>query len=598
MRGVGVALVLLLLPVAAGCLSRSAEKLEAQSVLVPPNVARWIDEMDDVAWDISGNYSRTLTKGVFEVLPVEHIDLATHDETRISMAVWRPDVPAGTKVPVILDVGPYYGDVIDEIVGGREKEFFLDQFVANGFAYGRVAIRGTSSSGGCMEFFSENEQKDVDAAVTHFGTAEWSNGNVALYGASYDGTTPWIAASFGNPHLKTIVPVSGLTDVAELMFRNGTSESRGTIMHSVVYWPFGFETLSRSPADKIENFCEEAVRGFAAGPYTYLTGDRETPGPVAGYWEARDWREKVKANYKGSVLLVHGLQDWNVEATMSYPFVNELEAQGIAVKHMLGQWGHDWPDRASREDHIRWDWGEMLVRWFDRELRGNTAANPGPNADVEDNYGLWRIEASWPPKDAVQTSYYLGAGVLATEPQSDGSVRVVNPGAAVGRNGVMVPFMGGTPLTEAVFDLGRLDADLRFAGLAHLPLTVVPSNAHGGNLYVELLDVGRGGQVKRAAHAVMNLRFYAGGIEPQTLTPGRPVVTEIEFFPADVLVPAGHRLVLRVVPDTGSGTDGMHESPTPTPIEIQWGGEKSVLRLPIIDRDVGAGMYAGQPRPR
>ena len=60
------------------------------------------------------------------------------------------------------------------------------------------------------------EQRGIDAAVTWLGTQSWSNGNVGIIGKSYDVSTPW-RATFGNPHLATIVPMSGLIGVHELM---------------------------------------------------------------------------------------------------------------------------------------------------------------------------------------------------------------------------------------------------------------------------------------------------------------------------------------------------------------------------------------------
>ena len=79
----------------------------------------------------------------------------------------------------------------------------------------------------CMDLMGTAEQLGNDAAVRWLGEQNWSNGNVGLIGKSYDGSTPWQAAMFGNEHdyLKTIVPISGLIGVKELMWRNGSSEA-------------------------------------------------------------------------------------------------------------------------------------------------------------------------------------------------------------------------------------------------------------------------------------------------------------------------------------------------------------------------------------
>ena len=57
---------------------------------------------------------------------------------------------------------------------------------------------------------------------------------------SYDGSTPWRTATFGNPHLATIVPMSGLIGVHELMWRNEV-EASGMIMRNGVYGSFGID---------------------------------------------------------------------------------------------------------------------------------------------------------------------------------------------------------------------------------------------------------------------------------------------------------------------------------------------------------------------
>ena len=82
-----------------------------------------------------------------------------------------------------------------------------------------------------MDLMGNAEQLGNDAAVRWLGEQAWSNGAVALIGKSYDGSTPWQAAMFGAEHdyLKTIVPISGLIGVKELMWKNGSSEARAPL---------------------------------------------------------------------------------------------------------------------------------------------------------------------------------------------------------------------------------------------------------------------------------------------------------------------------------------------------------------------------------
>ena len=71
----------------------------------------------------------------------------------------------------------------------------------------------------------------IHSAVEWLGQQNWSNGNVAIYGKSYEGATAWEAAAQGSEHLKTIVPVSGTTALG-LYYTKMEAEARSQIMHS------------------------------------------------------------------------------------------------------------------------------------------------------------------------------------------------------------------------------------------------------------------------------------------------------------------------------------------------------------------------------
>ena len=62
--------------------------------------------------------------------------------------------------------------------------------------------------------------------------------------------------------------MSGLIGVHELMWRNGSMEARGMIMHNGVYGSFGVD----GDADDVDNACEGYMEGYINGPAAYLTG--------------------------------------------------------------------------------------------------------------------------------------------------------------------------------------------------------------------------------------------------------------------------------------------------------------------------------------
>ena len=139
---------------------------------------------------------------------------------KVSLGLWLPDVEEGTKVPVIAEFGPYFDETsVDtgpvEQPGTWLGGMLINQILPHGYAFAQVSVMGTGRSNHCMDLMGNAEQLGVDAAVTWLGTQNWSNGKVAMIGKSYDGSTPWQAATFGNEHLATIVPISGLIGVME-----------------------------------------------------------------------------------------------------------------------------------------------------------------------------------------------------------------------------------------------------------------------------------------------------------------------------------------------------------------------------------------------
>ncbi|MEK6985419.1 MAG: CocE/NonD family hydrolase [Candidatus Thermoplasmatota archaeon] len=558
---------------------------------------------------------------------------STDAEVTITMAIWRPE-NVTTPVPIIVDAGPYFEydshcrvpdqnpcrveqipDAID--YPGQTTPFSLKNFLPHGYAVVQLAVRGTGTSGGCMDLLGPAEQHDLDQAITWLGEQPWSNGNIAMVGASYDGSTPWLVAAAGNPHLKTIVPTSGLPDIFDLMFRNGTAETRGSIMHSLVYWPYGFSDgfpWNRLPAavppgtlppfpgagangreqyQDLQNLvCPELYRGAAQGPLASVTGSRLTE--ASDYWTVRDHQQAVLDNYEGSIFLVHGLQDWNVDPHVAVPFNVQLRAAGIEMKEWFGQWGHAFPDSTCARTVPDWvtlpcrlDFAEVLLRWFDRYLKDNATADLGPALQVQDNVGFWRNADAFPPTDAAWQPWALtGDGALSN---------AAGPASTFTLNPPQTGAPGNTlELKSAVFE-----EDVRVSGLPtlHIPFT---STAGGGMLGAWLMDEDADGNVRAPSagqnldgdwvpfgipvvgHAQMNLRYYAGGEEAQTLRPDTQYVARMQFEPLDILVPRGHRLTLWVFqyayPDHQA-------SLTPSPVEIALGEGGAVLNLPTIAVD-------------
>ncbi|MBJ35455.1 MAG: hypothetical protein CMB62_02420 [Euryarchaeota archaeon] len=544
-------------------------------------------------YDTSQPYSFVLNQGTYELLETDNEFDSVHvmipynlplseggaaatcqfggECPQISLAYWRPKVPNGVKVPVIAEFGPYFGETSASTPDVSQPGSWLgisviQNLLPHGFAFAQVSVTGTGSSNHCMDLMGFAEQEGINAAVEWLGTQDWSNGNVGMIGKSYDGSTPWQAAMYGNEYLKTIVPISGLIGVRELMWKNGSSEARAPFMHNVVYGSYGYEADKEE--QNLQNACPDYALSSLYGAEAYTFGGSE----FSGYWEERYFLDRVLENYRGSVYIVQGFHDWNVDPHMAVPVINTLLDTGIEAKVLMGQWDHDYPDRPDYQKQrsdpgrgseaypqmVRFDWMQDLLEWFTYYLQ-ETGPKPSLYLEIQNNRGEWRVEERYPASDSITIEMTLGSADLVHT--SNGNT--------------IAPFANN----YVVFETPEFNQTFRFGGLPQLHLDVTLAGS-GGSVYALMEDCNADNECIHIGHATMDLRYHAGGTEYQVLSPGQTVNAKMEFFAMDVLIPEGHKIRLSL---TDIGDDYLPPSNT-APVEIGI-NENSILRLHEINTD-------------
>ena len=562
----------------SGCLSDDSDDENGSSSYVsypePWDRANLIYDNSDVfsRVTINGTYNTSAPQSIY--VPVPTITAADGGAgitggAEVHLGLWLPEIDgcdftAGNiseecKVPVLADVGPYYddGDVSATTPADRLGRFLIENYVPHGYAVAQVSVFGTGNSNHCMDLMGTDEQRGIDAAVSYLGEAAWSNGKVGLIGKSYDGSTPWQAATFGNPYLATIVPMSGLIGVHELMWRNGSMEARGPIMHNGVYGSFGID----GDGGDAENLCEGYIEGYVNGPAAYQTG-----GMVAyagnTYWTERSFLSRVLENYQGSIYIIQGMQDWNVDPHMAFPIHQQVEEAGIEIKTLAGQWAHDYPDRIEGHSSqgsgrgaeaypytLRWDWADEMLYWFDWYLKGEGRA-PTLGVEMQDNRGGWRFETTYPAPDTE----YLAIN-----------------GADMGPDGTSM-----SAASSITMSYGPFEEDVYIAGMPTFHIPVTPSTLNGAHGFLEMTDENG----MHLGHAVMDFRFHAGGRDGQlSLIPYVEVMGLMEFMPMDVFISAGETIFITL---TQTGEDYVPSSSAVGGYSVDWSA--STLTLPIVKR--------------
>ena len=556
-----------------------------------------IYDRNTLAWQDNHTFSYTLERGPYYSLDVQEafIEVDTSeiwetgpDTSEVHLSYWLPsNTLEGEQVPVIAVISPYfsYGTQGDEstptnIVSAGRGEFIFENFVPHGYAFAQVAVFGTELSSGCFDYRGAGEGLGIHNAVEWLGSQNWSNGHVGLYGKSYEGATQWEAAALGSEYLKTIVPISGTTALHPLLYKNGSAEARSQVMHMNY-----FSSTVDYNEDDLDNVCPDIVEGLFAGPVTYGAGELDPY--MSNYYDERSHIDKAFENWNGSVYWVQGLQDWNVDphqvfgGPIGVNWYQDYIDAGFEIRGILGQWEHNYPDQWTKHNAqdsgyggeaihnmTRWDWAQDLFEWYEYYLKG-IGPQPDLTAQVQRNDGQWRIEETWPPEDIEWYSLPLS--------------QCSSSGAFTG--GGLPVIGGGQTVTTTCSALSETE-DILISGLIRLHLEAV-ATMDGGQIFAELRDSETG---IRLGHATMDIRYHAGGYEPQTVLPSEQVTMMMEFQAIDAILPAGHGINIVF---TESGEDYLAPACGPS-CTVHILPSISQLSIPHITSDSGTVLITPQ----
>ena len=513
----------------------------------------------------------------FDKLLKEPLPFTAEDGLMMDVWVFRPDTgETAEPVPVIINYSPYWNNLSPPAADGGDpfSLYLIDHFVPRGYAVALVAVRGTGLSEGCFSIGGTQEIDDADAIATFLATQPWANGNVAAVAKSYDGTVAQGLLTRNNPHVKTIVPVSPISEFYKYNYVNGVPYDFGGLLFNTYYVAEVSAAQSASSGDPDTatyertptRICDESVRVQSSQYESALVGD------YTAYWQERNYTAQLPDAVVASVLYVHGLQDWNVKPDHMTPWLDELYARNATVKLQLGQWAHDYSHRS--------DWNATLLRWFDSELKGiDTGILDEPRAQVQDTAGKWRDEERWPPTRAAHLALHPSAdGSLAAAPGTGASTYGDAPQGALMTSPVAgVSFMG-EPIAEG----------LRLVGTPQLRVSVSatsPRATLAATLVLDGVPVNQG---------FLDLAHRDGLESTQPMTPGETYDVVIPFYPQDIVVPPGGVLSLMV---SSSSPDGapVRVAPFSAPgiVTLTW-GETSALTIPTLALD-DASLQEPQP---
>ncbi len=224
-----------------------------------------------------------------------------------------------------------------------------DYYLIRGYAVVQCCGIGTYGSQG-YELVGTDLERDSHKCVVEWLTgdrvaftdttgnieikADWSNGNVAMTGASYGGTIPYEVATTGVKGLKTIIPFAGIADWYEY------TNSQGVVTY---YNPHYSDLLSAYNCGGLYMDNDWLVLNPRYRSWLWqITQDQaKANGNYAPIWDELNYAydyEKINC----SALIVQGLNDFNVTSNQANHIYKAFKQAGQNTKLVLHQNGHDY----------------------------------------------------------------------------------------------------------------------------------------------------------------------------------------------------------------------------------------------------------------
>jgi predicted acyl esterase len=518
----------------------------------------------------------------------------------MSMGVYGKDVhfrdAFGAQWKRLLEI---YPGLVENGSSGRFLRWELpdpERWVPDGFVVVSVDSRGSGKSPGYLDPYSPVETRDYAEAIEWAGTQHWSNGKVGLLGVSYLASKQWQVAALQPKHLAAIAPWEGCCDFYREWSRHGGLRTR----FPVDWWP----------RQVIPN-----QHGNADSPYRDPDTGERTTGPTA-------LSAEILAGNRSRFpddILSHVLDDaWYAAMT---PDFSRIEVPVLSAANWGGAGLHlrgnieGWSAAASRQKWLSFHVGthfesfylpeyvEMQKRFFGHFLRGDANGwdgEPPIRMAVRRPDGVsYRAETEWPLARTDWKRYALDGGSMALSEdaaESEASFEALGDGIEF----ATAPFeteteFAGPVVARLTVSSSTTDLDV-FATLRLLDPDgneVAFTGAH------EPTPLSRGWL--RASHRKTDPEKSTpwrpwhshDGIEK--LTPGEPVVLDVEIWPVSIVCPPGCRIALLLQGrDYEYDTPGrmLHDDPLDRPAPefagtttVHCGGGASWLQLPLIPGD-------------
>ena len=383
------------------------------------------------------------------------------DGTQLATDLYLP--AQGGKVrsgrfPALLMRTPYNKEVRARAFSGSKSP--TAYFTSRGYVVVMQDVRGRYKSQGRWQPWYDDGRDGYDT-LAWIARQPWSDGGIGTIGTSYEGGTQQALALVNAPHLKAMVPLFSVSNVARYGIRhNGAFELRwfnwvftmgdpNTAPNLTAARRAASEPAAAPALAELSNHVREYVSALPlragatplkfAPDYEKWLIDVMSHGADDPMWQqiGVEVADHVKEYEDVPVYHVTGWYDsWTAQvANLNYEALSQHKKS--LQRLIVGPWTHsnphlDYAGEAQFTPDAAIDLNAFEQRWFDRWLKGidNGVDHEPPvriyvmgGGDAHKTAdgrvfvgGHWRDEKEWPLARAKTTPYYLHAkGLLSTD---------------------------------------------------------------------------------------------------------------------------------------------------------------------------------------
>ena len=359
--------------------------------------------------------------------------VAMRDGVKLAVDVWLPkDVPSTTRLPVILEQTRYYRSALVKADASGACHpagaAALKMFVAHGYAYVVVDVRGTGASFGTRTLeYSDAEVKDGSEIVDWIAHQPWSDGKIGSTGQSYVGTTAELLLRNHNPAVKAVAPgFSGYDFYNEIV-------SPGGIQNTAFDWqwphanhaldnavpPSNSPILGPCPVDEdrdgamLKQAIAQHAKNFDLWDMLQHVTYRDDRYNGHSLDEASPYRFQKQID--AAHVPVYAIVGW-YDSGYALAAIRRFQTSKAPDKRLLiGPWNHGahfyYAPGIREATPAAFDIPGEKLRYFDYYLKGidNGYSKEAPVHYFTTGIGQWRAARTWPPAGVASASWCFGA---------------------------------------------------------------------------------------------------------------------------------------------------------------------------------------------